>query len=144
MRHHRLALPMVLGLVFWGFSSTSARAAYTWSITSPTSGFSANPGGSVAVGGSVGWTFGWDDAVYYVKITYSDNNGNQSSWWATCSVGFQSTTFTGTVQVPDNAQPTGPNGASILTAGYDSDQNSLNTWAQVTGQIVDPMPPPGP
>ena len=132
MRLYRLAVPIVLGLLFSSFCATSARADYTWTLTAPSAGFLATPGGTLAVGGSVGWTFGWDTAVANVQVLLYDAHGHQSSTWADCDAGVQSTSFNGTVAVPLHAT-----GAAVCQVkGYDSSNNYLNTSDAVGGDFL--------
>lgn len=133
MRLHRLALATAFGLFFTISSSTSARAAYTWTVTSPSAPFTVHVGGTLAVGGTVGWTYWIDTTVAYVKIKLHDDSDHENSTWAPCSVGWASTTFGGTISAGGlNVCGDGPR---LSFQGYDSAMNALNTGTLLIGAI---------
>lgn len=133
MRHHHLALALVLGMFLSCLSSTTAHASYTWSIA-PSPSFSASPGGTLAVGGTIGWTFSWDYAIYHVRATAYDSSGHSDSVWASCDVGYQSTSFNATITLTGLTQ-TQQDGAFVDFTAYDS---SYNEWSftSIVGTIT--------
>ncbi len=136
MKSRNFLHTIVLTLFFLSLGSTSALASYTTVIATPSPSFGIQPGSQLAVGGSSGWTFGFDYAVYHVEIAIYDSSGHQDSTWAACNVGYQLTTYTGTVTT-NTLQPTAPGGATLLVTCYDTNMNYLaGSSANESGTII--------
>jgi hypothetical protein len=113
-----------LTLLLCGASATPALASYSTLITTPTPTFLTIPGGWLACGGWVDWTWPIDTACSHVKVTLGDGHGHANSIWANCNVGYSSTTWTATVSA-NGLQPSGQNGALLIAQAFDSNLNPI-------------------